>query len=99
MNKSVIGLTGCALLALSACNDEAATGFGELKGEPAFAVQLSNFKDSAGVALVDGAGTLLSPKYISSGSTITGLSGALPSDIALPSSPCGSGESLTVLGR
>ena len=99
MNKSVISWTGCALLALSACNDEANTGFGELKGEPAFAVQLSNFNDSAGVALLDGTGVLLQAKYLSSGTAIPGLSAALPSDIALPSTPCGDGESLTVLAR
>lgn len=99
MNKSIFGWTGCALLALSACNDEATTGFGELKGEPAFAVQLSNFKDSAGIALLDGTGALLQEKYLSSGTALPGLTAALPSDIALPTTPCGDGESLTVLAR
>ncbi|MFT3928121.1 MAG: hypothetical protein QM778_36670 [Myxococcales bacterium] len=99
MNKSLILWSSAALLSLAACNDEAQEGIPLLSGKPAFAVQLSNFNDSAGVALIDGEGKLLEAKYLSSGSALPGLNAAIPSDIALPSTPCGEGDTLTLLAR
>ncbi len=102
-----------ALCAASACNDSEKPGIADLGGMPAndagsqnvtdlggtpsFAVQLSDYM-SAGVALIDGDGEVLSKKYISSGSAVAGLSRALHGDIALPTQPCDEGL-LTVVAR
>ncbi len=83
--------------ASGACNDTAEQGIENLSGEPTFAVGLSDY-ESAGVALLDGDGKVLSKKYISSGSALPGLSNALHGDIALPTQPCEEGI-LTVVAR
>ncbi len=72
-------------------------GPADLSGKPSFAVSLSDY-ESAGVAIMDGEGKVLSPKYISSGTEVSGLSSALHGDITLPTQPCQQGL-LTVVAR
>lgn len=76
---------------------DADAGSPDLSGKPSFAVGLSDY-ESAGVAIIDGDGKVISKKYISSGSEVPGLSSALHGDIALPTQPCEPGV-LTVVAR
>jgi hypothetical protein len=100
MNMSVKPWIACALVALAACNDSTHSGIPDLKGEPAFAVQRSNFMGSAAVALLDGEGALLNESYISTATEPPGLNTALAGDIALPTTPCDPEQNLlTVVAR
>lgn len=87
------------LAASGACNDteDAGPQIPDLGGKPTFAVALSDY-ESAGVALIDGDGKVLSKKYISSGSAVPGLSSALHGDIGLPTRACEAGL-LTLVAR
>lgn len=69
----------------------------DLAGVAAFAVQLSDYV-SAGVAIVDGEGSMMSELFVHSGSEVPGLSAALHGDIALPSTACDP-SLLTVIAR
>lgn len=66
-------------------------------GYPTFAVHSSDYSSSA-VALLDETGAVLDARYLSSASTIEGLSGGLHGDISLPTSP-GRADVLTVVAR
>lgn len=95
--KRTYMIVGLTLAATAACNDAADEGIEDLSGEPSFAIALSDY-ESAGVALLDGDGEVISKKYVSSGSALPGLSSALHGDIALPTQPCEEGL-LTIVAR
>jgi hypothetical protein len=97
MRTNRAAITSAGIFLLCACNDTEATGIEDLADTPSFAVQLSDY-ESAGVALIDGDGKLLSAKYVSSATALPGLSASLHGDIALPTTPCDP-TLLTVIAR
>ena len=71
----------------------------DLTNVPTFAVHLADYGGGAtGVAILDGEANVLSERYVSTASTLPGLSAAIAPDMALPSRPCDP-KLLTIIGR